>query len=517
MAGADDPTGVEGLLAFDFTTPGAPRPPAEAALAAVAAVVAACPSAAVGALAPVVDNHSPTLEKAAQLLRLARAFLWPDLISNEPERPELVVRAVLAALALLKVYAPKIAHSPVRWRVLSTDCYVVLSGIAPQLSKLLTATEFSYATAELAEMADALILTLVNPFVAENTGMSAQDFAAIGLRGSNELPAWLLGYATRTPGALSLLLTLARARSPYRHAGKTPLLLYTCLSAWAVQKCTDEMAALANRAAELCQATQNTLDKAVQDQFNLEQSLRAEVNCVREASEAEREQHAVALQEQGATIEALQAEKRNWEAAKEQLQADKTASRAAAAADAAMAALLAEEEASAAGAAKAAKSKKKKKKSRAAAASMPLAAAAAEPPAVSAAAAPAAAASSLPPCPPPPPPAAAAVVAALIPLPAYLTAALSSREAPAPAAELLPPLPMAAPPPPPPAAPSSAARECCVCLDDVALGCMHVLFPCGHRCMCQACAEALMAADAAARRCPKCRAAVLGSARVFDE
>ena len=203
---------------------------------------------------------------------------------------------------------------------------------------------------------------------------------------------------------------------------------------------------------------------------------------------------------------------------------------AAAAADAAMAALLAEEETSAAGAAKPAKSKKKK--SRAAAAATPPAAAAAAPPAAAiAAAAPAAAASSLPACPPPPPP---AIIAAPIPLPAYLTAALSAREAPAPVAELLPPLPMAAPPPPPPpplqphapvslppppppAAPGSAARECCVCLDDVALGCMHVLFPCGHRCMCQACAEALMAADAAARRCPKCRAAVLGSARVFDE
>jgi hypothetical protein len=240
-----------------------------------------------------------------------------------------------------------------------------------------------------------------------------------------------------------------------------------------------------------------------------------------------------------------------------------------AAADAAMAALLMEEDGERSAAAKPRKSKKKSKPQASSASAapepaLPAAVAAASPasvpPAVTPLPAPApppAAAAPLPPAapaplpasmppaaaqPPPraPPPAAAAAApllpapaaiaalpppsaaAAAPPLPAYLmaprAAAAAPREPPAaPHAAPLPPLPAAAPPALPPPAPVVATKECCVCLDDVAAADLHLLFPCGHRCVCEACAATVMAADPAARRCPKCRAAVTSTVRVFEE
>jgi hypothetical protein len=230
-----------------------------------------------------------------------------------------------------------------------------------------------------------------------------------------------------------------------------------------------------------------------------------------------------------------------------------------AAADAAMAKLLAEEEGERSAAAQPRKSKKKKKPQAtggAAGGTSPEAAAAAASPAApppaavpplqlssaSPAAAPSpaaraavqpppphrpppAAAADAPPPPPlaataaaastlPPPPRAAAPAAAPPPLPAYLAA---SRLAAAAAAPPAPPPSAAVALPPPPAAPARATKECCVCLDDVPPMELLLLYPCGHRCVCQACADALVAVDAAARRCPKCRVAVAGAARVFEE
>jgi len=207
-----------------------------------------------------------------------------------------------------------------------------------------------------------------------------------------------------------------------------------------------------------------------------------------------------------------------------------------AAADAAMAALLMEEDGERSAGAKPRKSKKKSKPQANASAApepaSPAVVAAASPASAPPAAAPlpalppaaAAAAALLPAATVPPPPAAAATPP---PLPAYLTAArvaaAASRAPPAPppaappAAPLPPPPAPSQPSQPSPAAPAGATKECCVCLDDVAAADLHLLFPCGHRCVCEACAAAVMAADPAMRRCPKCRAAVVGAARVYEE
>ena len=86
------------------------------------------------------------------------------------------------------------------------------------------------------------------------------------------------------------------------------------------------------------------------------------------------------------------------------------------------------------------------------------------------------------------------------------------------------PLPQAAapvPPAPPPeaaAAPPpvvSAIRECCVCLADVHVADLLLLLPCAHRCVCAACAAALL--GGAAPRCPKCREPVSRASRVFED
>ena len=57
-----------------------------------------------------------------------------------------------------------------------------------------------------------------------------------------------------------------------------------------------------------------------------------------------------------------------------------------------------------------------------------------------------------------------------------------------------------------------------MCLDVVDASDLLAVLPCGHRCVCARCGDALLRADAAARRrCPKCRAPLTGVLRVFDE
>jgi ankyrin repeat protein len=101
---------------------------------------------------------------------------------------------------------------------------------------------------------------------------------------------------------------------------------------------------------------------------------------------------------------------------------------------------------------------------------------------------------------------------------------------PAPLPSPPPPPPCAAPPaplppvaaaaeaqaaPPPPEAPAS--KECCVCLTDLPAQELLLVYPCGHRCVCEGCAAALHAQPPAARRCPKCRQPLQHTLRVFED
>jgi hypothetical protein len=69
----------------------------------------------------------------------------------------------------------------------------------------------------------------------------------------------------------------------------------------------------------------------------------------------------------------------------------------------------------------------------------------------------------------------------------------------------------------PPPLPLPPMKECCVCLEDVAADDMWLVSPCGHRCVCEVCAAALMAMPRSSRKCPKCRAGVKRVMRVFEE
>jgi hypothetical protein len=75
----------------------------------------------------------------------------------------------------------------------------------------------------------------------------------------------------------------------------------------------------------------------------------------------------------------------------------------------------------------------------------------------------------------------------------------------------------ASPMPPPPPPPPPVMRECCVCLDDVTLEELRLLAPCGHRCVCGACADALCARPPQARLCPKCRVPITSACHVYDD
>ena len=54
------------------------------------------------------------------------------------------------------------------------------------------------------------------------------------------------------------------------------------------------------------------------------------------------------------------------------------------------------------------------------------------------------------------------------------------------------------------------AQECGVCLCERKT---HMFTPCGHKCVCEGCADELLRRG---DRCPVCRAAVEGAVRVFD-
>jgi hypothetical protein len=61
-------------------------------------------------------------------------------------------------------------------------------------------------------------------------------------------------------------------------------------------------------------------------------------------------------------------------------------------------------------------------------------------------------------------------------------------------------------------------RECCVCLADVPIEALLQLLPCAHRCVCVACADALLALPVPdARRCPKCREPIARALPVFED
>jgi hypothetical protein len=84
------------------------------------------------------------------------------------------------------------------------------------------------------------------------------------------------------------------------------------------------------------------------------------------------------------------------------------------------------------------------------------------------------------------------------------------------AAVLQPPLPATAPSAPPPPPPPPVMKECCVCFLDVLSGDLLALTPCGHRCVCEACSDVLLARPPASRLCPVCTKAVGGAIRIYD-
>jgi hypothetical protein len=104
------------------------------------------------------------------------------------------------------------------------------------------------------------------------------------------------------------------------------------------------------------------------------------------------------------------------------------------------------------------------------------------------------------------PPASSCAAAAAAALPLQLAALAVGGDAVA----QLPATPL----PAPALATSQLMRECCICLADVALSDLLILFPCAHRCVYQGCADALMAGS---RRCPKCREGVEHACRVYED
>ncbi len=60
-------------------------------------------------------------------------------------------------------------------------------------------------------------------------------------------------------------------------------------------------------------------------------------------------------------------------------------------------------------------------------------------------------------------------------------------------------------------------KECCICFLDVQqLEELRLLSPCGHRCVCEDCGDALVEAAPAARKCPICTKPVVFATRVYD-
>jgi hypothetical protein len=89
-------------------------------------------------------------------------------------------------------------------------------------------------------------------------------------------------------------------------------------------------------------------------------------------------------------------------------------------------------------------------------------------------------------------------------LPPYLRAIVATEPAPEPEPE-------------PEPEPVVTWKECCVCLEDVEMEHLMLVMPCGHRCACTVCADALLAKPPASRLCPKCRAFIIGVTLVYDE
>jgi hypothetical protein len=109
--------------------------------------------------------------------------------------------------------------------------------------------------------------------------------------------------------------------------------------------------------------------------------------------------------------------------------------------------------------------------------------------------------------PPAAPPAGPMPPSVLPPLPEHLLGASQS------APQQAPPLQQPAAPPPPPPPP---VLECCVCFDPTPMTELKAFFPCGHRCVCDACADLVCARPPHRRACPLCSEPVVGAMRVFD-
>jgi hypothetical protein len=65
-------------------------------------------------------------------------------------------------------------------------------------------------------------------------------------------------------------------------------------------------------------------------------------------------------------------------------------------------------------------------------------------------------------------------------------------------------------------APPRTTKTCCACSADVLIDDLLLLLPCAHRCLCAGCAAHLLETPAGSRHCPKCRAPVSGTSRVYD-
>jgi hypothetical protein len=59
-------------------------------------------------------------------------------------------------------------------------------------------------------------------------------------------------------------------------------------------------------------------------------------------------------------------------------------------------------------------------------------------------------------------------------------------------------------------------KECCVCFEETAVPELRLLAPCGHRCVCTACAALLLQRLPERRSCPLCGEAVASATRVWD-
>ncbi len=57
-------------------------------------------------------------------------------------------------------------------------------------------------------------------------------------------------------------------------------------------------------------------------------------------------------------------------------------------------------------------------------------------------------------------------------------------------------------------------RECCICFGELPAADVVALVPCGHRCVCEPCAAALLRSNK--RLCPYCEVPAASWLRVYD-